>query len=220
MRRHRPGEAEIAELLRALDEPPCHADCGPLCAAAGRGEPICCIGEEALPAVFDWEWRFLARRTRMLRRWRPATGRRAPAFVARKAGCDVFVRCPGAGACDREWRPFVCRTFPLEPLVGPDWAMIGVVFNSDFEASCPLAGEPWRLRKAFVRACVLGWNRVLTWEPEMHEIYRDWSRSRRLRAGRKRLPVMGFDLRGAWRALIPARPPGRWKGKGAGKGKG
>lgn len=200
-----PSEQEIRRIYRLLDEPPADYDCGKLCIIEGEG-PLCCVTDEAVPSVYHWEWRFLKKRTRMWKRWRPRTEEERERFIDYKADCDTYVKCQGAATCDRMYRSFVCRVFPLEPYIENDWTMSGVVFNTDFDGVCPLTRRRRDLRPEYVKACIEGWSWLIEIEPEMHEIYRDWSQVLRRRVGQLNRPIRGFDMQGTWRVLRPKRP--------------
>jgi hypothetical protein len=202
-----PGEREIERIYSLLDEPPVDFDCGSLCRLDGKG-PLCCVTDEAVPSVYHWEWRYLSQRTGMWRPWRSRDEREWTRFMECKAKCDVYVECEGAARCDRRYRSFVCRVFPLEPYVENDWSMSGVIFNTDFDGVCPLTERPHDMRPEFVGACIRAWQWLMDVEPEMHEIYRSWSQVLRRRSGQLHRPVRGFDMRGTWRILRPATGDG------------
>ncbi|MBW2262092.1 MAG: hypothetical protein JRG91_08980, partial [Deltaproteobacteria bacterium] len=71
---------------------------------------------------------------------------------------------------------------------------------------CPLTRRRKDLRPEFVDACIRGWSWLIEIEPEMHEIYRDWSQVLRRRCGQFNQPVHGFDMQGRWTILRPKRP--------------
>lgn len=211
-----------------LDEPPVSIDCGTLCYMDGRG-PLCCVTDEAVPSVYHWEWKYLKKRTKMWTRWHPRNEEERETFMDYKADCDVYVKCKGAALCDRRYRSFVCRVFPLEPYVENDWSMSGLIFNTDFLEGCPLARRPKDLRPQYVNAVLMGWQWLISVEHEMHEIYRDWSQVLRRRMGQLGKPIRGYDLEGRWTILRPKRRgpstgsghgPSRnarhWKGKKSG----
>jgi hypothetical protein len=206
-----PGTREIERIYRLLDEPPTDFDCGTLCIE--EDGPLCCVTENAVPSVYRWEWRYLKERTDMWHLWRPRTRQERRDFMDCKADCDIYVKCEGAARCDRRYRSFVCRTFPLEPYVENDWTMSGLVFNTDFEGKCPLTRRPRKIRPEFVHACLEGWQWLLEVEPEMHEVYRDWSQVLRRRCGQLNQNVRGFDLDGRWTVLRPKRPGPSRKGR-------
>jgi hypothetical protein len=200
-----PNEKEVKEIHDLLNEPPATFDCGKLCVLEGQG-PLCCVTEEAVPSVYHWEWKYLKKRTKMWTRWHPRTESERREFLDLKADCDVYVKCKGAADCDRRYRSFVCRVFPLEPYIENDWTMSGVIFNTDFDHACPLAKRPKELRTAFVKAVIKGWGWLIGVEPEMHEIFRDWSQVLRRRNGQLNQPIRGFDLDARWTILRPGRP--------------
>ncbi len=206
-----PTTREIEAIYALMDEPPVSYDCGRLC-DDGTG-PLCCQTRNAVPSVYRWEWQYLKKRTSMWHLWRPRNDRERRDLVDCKTACDVYVECEGASRCDRSFRAFVCRTFPLEPYIENDWSMSGLVFNTDFENICPLTSRPRDLRPRFIMAAVEAWHWLIRVEHEMHEVYRDWSQALRRRNGQLDQPVMGFDLQGNWTILRPSRPGLSRRGK-------
>jgi len=207
-----PTTEEIERIYRLLDEPAVDFDCGKLCFEEGRG-PLCCTTDEAVPSVYRWEWRYLRTRTDMWTRWRPRNDWERRQFMDAKLECDTYVKCKGAASCERRYRSFVCRVFPLEPYIENDWSMSGVIFNTDFLETCPLAKTPRKLRPEFVSAVTQAWQWLIEIEPEMHEVYRDWSQVLRRRTGQLNQPIRGFDLEGNWAVLRQKRPGPSRKGR-------
>ena len=121
------------ELLRR--ETPLYTDCGKLCGRA------CCKGDGRTGMnLLPGEPELLAGKGFDIL---PPEGNH---------GCPVLV-C--GGRCDRAFRPFACRIFPLYPLVTLDGSgspRVGVVYDPRSESLCPLAADKAILNRNFVTA--------------------------------------------------------------------
>lgn len=138
------------------DQTPMEADCGALCSAA------CCFtdsdeqggvnllpGEEALLAGINW------------------------GEIHRDPHMNVpMLMCKDM--CDRELRPFLCRIFPLCPVIGKSgrWT---VRMDARARAMCPLVrGGLNGLNPEFVRGCVKA-VRILAEDKEGETFLRAWA---------------------------------------------
>ena len=135
---------------------PLVSDCGALCGAAccrcdddGKGGVALLPGEEALLVGINW-----------------GHIERDGAMDAPMLVCDA--------PCERERRPFLCRVFPLCPVIGRGgrWT---VRMDARARAVCPLAGSGLRgLDPAFVRGVVCA-ARVLTENAEGESFLARWA---------------------------------------------
>ena len=135
---------------------PLCSDCGALCGAAccstdsdGQGGVDLLPGEDAL--IGGAEWMDMSHDSRM----------GAPMIVCKSM-------------CDREKRPFLCRIFPLCPVIGRDgrWT---VRMDARARAMCPLSrGGVRGLDPEFVRGCVRA-VRILAEEPDGADFLRSWA---------------------------------------------
>ena len=147
-------------ILRAYaaigERAPLCSDCGALCAAAccfpdgdGQGGVDLLPGEEILIGSAEW--------------MEPAHD---PYMDA------PMIRCKSM--CDREKRPFLCRIFPLCPVIGRDgkWT---VRMDARARAMCPLTrGGVRGLDPEFVRGCVRA-VRILAEESDGANFLSRWS---------------------------------------------
>lgn len=146
-------------ILRAYaaigESTPLCSDCGALCAAAcclpdedGQGGVDLLPGEEILIGDVDWMER------------------------THDAHMDAeMIRCKAM--CAREKRPFLCRVFPLCPVIGRDgrWT---VRMDARARAMCPLTrGGVRGLDPEFVRGCVRA-VRILAEEPDGADFLHRW----------------------------------------------
>ena len=124
----------LSEIYAAIgDTTPMKADCGTLCGAAccqpdsdGQGGVALLPGEAELLENIDW-----------------GTIERDTAMDAPMLVCS--------GPCAREKRPFLCRVFPLCPVIGKDGSWT-VRMDARARAVCPLANSGLRaLDPDFVR---------------------------------------------------------------------
>ena len=147
-------------ILRAYaaigERTPLCSDCGALCAAAccfpdgdGQGGVDLLPGEKDLIGDADWMER------------------------THDAHMDAeMIRCKAM--CAREKRPFLCRVFPLCPVIGRDgrWT---VRMDARARAMCPLTrGGVRGLDPEFVRGCVRA-VRILAEEPDGADFLSRWA---------------------------------------------
>lgn len=134
------------------DATPMTTDCGALCAAAccetdedGQGGVCLLPGEESCAA-----WGELRHDGQM----------DAPMLMC-------------SGMCDRSARPFLCRIFPLCPVLGRDgkWT---VRMDARARAVCPLSGGLKGLDPAFVRGCAKA-VRILAEDAQGEAFLAKWS---------------------------------------------
>lgn len=150
--------AELIRRARAAigDATPLHQDCGALCGAAccgtdadGQGGVALLPGEAAMLGGATWG----------------------------EIGRDVQMDAPMlmcGGPCDRGLRPYLCRIFPLCPVLGRDgrWT---VRMDARARAACPLSrGGLGGLDPEFVRGVVRS-VRILAEDAEGEAFLRRWA---------------------------------------------
>ena len=147
----------LSEIYAAIGEcTPMKTDCGALCAAAccrpdddGQGGVALLPSEAELLEDISW-----------------GTIERDEAMDAPMLVC--------AGPCDREKRPFLCRVFPLCPVIGREgkWT---VRMDARARAVCPLTGSGLRaLDPEFVRGAAKA-ARLLAENPEGEAFLKRWA---------------------------------------------
>ena len=147
----------LCEIYAAIgDTTPMRTDCGALCGAAcckpdsdGQGGVALLPGEAELLA--DIRWGAIERDEAM----------GAPMLVC-------------LGPCEREKRPFLCRVFPLCPVIGREgnWT---VRMDARARAVCPLSNSGLRaLDPDFVRGAARA-ARLLAQDPEGEAFLRRWA---------------------------------------------
>ena len=149
--------ARILEAYAAIGgATPMQTDCGKLCGAAccqpdadGQGGVALLPGEAEALSGIDW------------------------GAIGRDESMDApMLLC--SGPCDRELRPFLCRVFPLCPVIGKDgnWT---VRMDARARAVCPLAGSGLRaLDPEFVRGAAKA-ARLLAEDPEGEAFLKRWA---------------------------------------------
>ena len=151
------NSARILEIYAAIGEStPLKTDCGGLCAAAccqtdsdGQGGVALLPGEEEMIGNIDW-----------------GTIERDEAMDAPMLVCS--------GPCEREKRPFLCRVFPLCPVVGKDGSWT-VRMDARARAVCPLSGSGLHaLDPAFVRGAASA-ARLLAEDAEGKAFLKRWA---------------------------------------------
>ena len=151
---------QLDTILRAYaaigERTPLCSDCGVLCGAAccesdgdGQGGVDLLPGEIEL--IGNAEWMEISH---------------DPSMDAEMIVCTAM--------CEREKRPFLCRVFPLCPVVGRDgrWT---VRMDARARAMCPLTrGGVRGLDPEFVRGCMRA-VRILAEEPDGADFLRRWA---------------------------------------------
>ena len=135
---------------------PMKTDCGALCGAAccqadGDGQGGVCLLPGEAEGLRGADWCEMTRDPRM----------NAPMILC-------------VGPCNRSLRPFLCRIFPLCPVVGRDgrWT---VRMDARARAACPLARGGLRgLDPAFVHGAARA-VRMLSGDPEAEGFLRRWA---------------------------------------------
>ena len=150
----------VETILRAYaaigESTPLCSDCGALCGAAccesdgdGQGGVDLLPGEKDL--IADAEWMEISH---------------DPSMDTEMIVCTAM--------CEREKRPFLCRVFPLCPVIGRDgrWT---VRMDARARAMCPLSrGGVRGLDPEFVRGCVRA-VRILAEEPDGTDFLARWA---------------------------------------------
>jgi len=135
---------------------PMRTDCGQLCAAAccavdedGQGGVCLLPGEEARLADISW------------------------GKIVHDEQMDMpMLMC--TGMCERELRPFLCRIFPLCPVIGKSgkWT---VRMDARSRAVCPLSASGLNgLDPDFVRGCAKA-VQIIAREPDGEAFLKKWS---------------------------------------------
>ena len=185
---------QIDELLGLLTAPVTTFDCGTLCAPGNGGVPVCCNSAQVLPVLYRAELALLQKRTKLWRRHVP-TGADA-ALRAQARPCDVFAVCKGHTHCEREHRSLACRTFPFEPYLDHDGALVGIVFAFDQSHLCPLITSAHEISPQFVAQCCAMWRRMFELDADERAFYAGCSRTLRRQFGRRREQIPVWTERG------------------------
>lgn len=198
--------AQAEELLGILQSPVTAFDCGQLCAPDNGGQPLCCHAESIVPTLYKVEYEVLSKRTRMWSKYVPQDAHQRE-LASDMRNCDMLAVCKGAAHCERDNRSIVCRTFPLEPYIGHDGQLAGLVYNYDFEGRCPLVGSRHEVLDAFIEECTRLWERTFLYSEAERWFYEGHSQTLRRRFGQRGRPVPVFRRDGIF--LYPTARDGR-----------
>ena len=190
--------AQIEELLATLTVPVPDND----------GVPVCCDKSRIVPVLYKKEYQVLRARSDLWRPFRPQTEQQRELGEDMRA-CDRLCECKGVAHCERDNRSLACRTFPLEPYLDHEGELAGLVWNMDFEGTCPLVASRHAVRPDYIRQALAMWTKAFTWSPAEHEFYVGHSQTLRRSFGQKRKRIPVFTLEGIRR--LPTSRPGRTK---------
>jgi hypothetical protein len=183
--------AQLEELLATLTVPVTEIDCGTLCAPDNDGIPICCDKSRIVPVLYKTEYRVLRARSDLWRPFRPQTKDQRELGEDMRS-CDKLCECKGVAHCERDNRSLACRTFPLEPYLDHDGELVGLVWNMDFEGTCPLVMSRHKVRQDYIEQAMAMWRKAFEWAPKEQEFYMGHSQTTRRSFGQKRRKVPVF----------------------------
>ena len=196
--------AQIEELLDTLTVPVTEIDCGTLCAPDNDGVPICCDKNRIVPVLYKPEYRLLRARSDLWRPFRPQT-RQQRELGEDMRSCDRLCECKGVAHCERDNRSLACRTFPLEPYLDHDGRLVGLVWNMDFEGTCPLVASRYKVRQDYIEQAMAMWTKAFGWSEREREFYQGHSQTLRRSFGQKQRKIPVFTM-GGKRNMPTARP--------------
>jgi len=199
-------KTQITELLKILHAPVTDIDCGTLCAPDNDGVPICCDKERIVPVLYRGEYALLRERSDLWRPFRPST-KQQESLGDDMRSCDRLCECKGVAHCERENRSLACRTFPLEPYLDHEGDLVGLVWNYDFQGTCPLVAARHRVRGDYVDQCMTMWETAFGWSEDEWEFHFGHSESLRRSFGQKRKKIPVFTRTG--KRLMPTARPRR-----------
>jgi hypothetical protein len=194
--------AQVEELLSTLTVPVTEIDCGTLCAPDNDGVPICCDKSRIVPVLYKKEYQVLRARSDLWRPFRPENAQQRELGEDMR-GCDKLCECKGVAHCERDNRSLACRTFPLEPYLDHDADLVGLVWNTDFDGTCPLVNSRHKVRADYIEQALTMWEKAFGWAPKEREFYMGHSQSMRRSYGQKRRKVPVFTVGGIRR--MPTR---------------
>jgi hypothetical protein len=200
-------QAQLEELLSILTAPVTAFDCGTLCAPDNDGVPICCDSNRIVPVLYNNEYRLLRKRSDLWHRFVPRTKQQATVGDDMRT-CERLAECKGAAFCERDNRSLACRTFPLEPYLDHDAELAGLVFNYDFDGTCPLVGSRHEILPEYIDQCLNMWQRAFGFAEAEREFYESHSETLRRSFGQKRQRIPVFTREGI-RRMATRRPRAR-----------
>lgn len=157
--------AQWQQLYALLQEPMIDFDCGTLCAPGNGGIPVCCDEKLTKPVLFRGELTWHQQTSDF---WQPVT-------ESEELGPEeVYASCPGCNKCDRSLRALVCRTYPFEPFLDEEGALLGLTFNYYEAGRCPLlVKKDLVLNPQYILNSLLFWDFVFQHDEEQYELYMD-----------------------------------------------
>lgn len=169
-------------------------DCGRYCAPLNGGEPVCCSTQHAVPVVHRAEWKLLAERTDLWRRFKPydAATRK---IVAELPDDCCAIECKGPRHCERDNRTLACRAFPFFPYITRASDFVGLAHYWDYEDRCWMISNLQAVTRDFVGQFVRAWERVFALDPSEYETMREHSACMRRVFTRwnRIIPLIGRD---------------------------
>ena len=145
--------------------------------------------------LYKKEYQVLRARSDLWRPFRPETKQQRELGDDMRA-CDRLCECKGVAHCERDNRSLACRTFPLEPYLDHDGELVGLVWNMDFEGTCPLVASKHKVRPEYIEQALSMWEKAFSWAPAEREFYFGHSKTMRRSFGQKRRMIPVFTRSG------------------------
>ena len=165
-------------------------DCGKLCAPDEDDIPICCNEERALPVLYKSEYDFVIKRTKMWKKLKPRTATEKK-IVEETDDDNVYVRCRGHKACDRDYRGITCRIFPFYPYLNLDGELLGLCYNYAVDDDCWLVDKPEIVEREYIERTLEFWEFIFERMPEEKELFMEESTNlRRLKSRQKKQVIV------------------------------
>lgn len=188
----------IRSLYDGFDTPICSIDCGEKCAVHNpNGKPFCCDICQAVPAVYQDEWKYLQTETGLWRAWQgnecsDDTQAGAEKLLSETPDNMLLLACLGPQHCERPFRSLSCRQFPFFPYVTADYRFVGMAYDWDFEQTCwvisNLDGVTEEYRQQFIEVH----DQVFAYSQEIFDSYQAHSERARehFAMQRRRIPLL------------------------------
>ncbi len=171
------SDKELEWLYSLLDVPMTEFDCGQLCAPERDDVPPCCDSLKTVPVLykdeFVWHrkhgtfWRQLNEDDSVYNEF---------CSLIDADDYEQFAVCPGVNKCERDKRSLVCRTYPFEPFISEEGALIGLTFNMEEIEVCPLiSSKEFSLNPAYISNSLIYWDFIFQRFPDQFELYMESS---------------------------------------------
>ena len=167
------SEKELEWLYSLLDVPMTEFDCGELCAAEKGSVPPCCDSLKTVPVLFKAEYQWHRKHGTF---WRQLNEDDSvyPDFCNLIDADDYeqFAVCPGVEKCERDKRSLVCRTYPFEPFITEEGALVGLTFNMEEVDVCALISKKgFALNPAYISNSLVYWDFIFQRFPDQFDLY-------------------------------------------------
>lgn len=152
-------EKDFEFLHKILKSNVCDFDCGKICAEKNKGIPYCCDIDSVVPVLFKNEYKYLMGKTDLWREFVPEDEDDEKLFE--NIGYDdVLAICKGHKKCKREFRGFICRSFPFYPFIDESMNFIGMTYNYDFKDKCIILENPYIISKTYIEEFMKAWQYI------------------------------------------------------------
>ena len=163
-------EKDVETIYKQFTSTPTKFDCGKKCAPKNGGIPVCCDADRAIPVVYRAELNYLLKRTDLWKKLNPKSEYEKK-LVKETDPENVYVHCKGPAKCDRKYRSFTCRIFPLYPYLDLEGNTLGLVFNRAVGDDCYLLDKPGLISLKHVKDALSVWKTVFLKMPGEKELF-------------------------------------------------
>ena len=189
------SEKDFEKLYQILQASVTNFDCGAICSKKNDGVPICCEVNVVIPVLYTHEFKYVSARCDLWREFVPED--KSDQNMIDDCGYDdVMVLCKGHKGCNRDYRSFVCRTFPFYPFISEEGVFMGMTYNYDFDGKCVLVNDHEAINKEYIRQFIEAWNYLFDIDEMEFEAHYDLCRDIEKKRKRERKPLHIINLEG------------------------
>ena len=180
---------ETKSLYDGFQKPITALDCGDKCAPFNGGTPFCCDTCHTIPVAYPDEWRYLQANTELWRQWEAADPNET-ARLQQEAGPElILIECQGHERCQREFRSFVCRSFPFFPYFDSGDNLLGLTYYWEYQDRCWVISHLDAVTPAYQAEFMSAHRILFNAIPSERDTYRTWSADMRQEFASRSLPI-------------------------------
>lgn len=173
-----------------FDEPVTRVDCGEFCAPYNEwGLPFCCDTRHAIPTAYPEEWEYLQANTDLWHLYQPKDARQAASLQRQLPENQVLIECLGHQFCQRNFRSFVCRSFPFFPYITRQGDFLGLSVYWEYEDRCWVISHLSQVQESFRSQAIASYADLFRVYPAELESFRRFSGLMRQVFGRRRRAI-------------------------------
>ena len=179
-------------------------DCGLKCAPYNeRGVPFCCDTNHTIPTAYQSEWEYLSANTNLWHLYQPVSDKHDAELRRQLPDGQVMIECLGHQLCQRNFRSFVCRSFPFFPYISRNSEFIGITPYLEYEDRCWVISNLRAVTMDYLGQIVTAYDEIFSSFPEEFDNFRHFSIIQRRVFGMKHKAIILISRAGKYYKVSP-----------------